>query len=81
MLLKEIWISIVWQQVVTRLESWSNSISLNTSISCRKGKNVLAIAGLNNAKSSSDLLINAILSTEPLVSKKTNDRKKRGGDI
>ena len=29
----------------------------------RKGKNVLAIAGLNNAKSSSDLLINAILST------------------
>ena len=44
------------------------------------GKNVLAIAGLNNAKTSSDLLINPILSTEPLVSKKTNDRKKRGGD-
>ena len=44
------------------------------------GKNILAIAGLNNAKTSSDLLINPILSTEPLVSKKTNDRKKRGGD-
>ena len=44
------------------------------------GKNVLAIAGLNNAKTSSDLLINPILSTEPLVSKKTDDRKKRGGN-
>ena len=44
------------------------------------GKNVLAIAGLNNAKTSSDLLINPILSTEPLVSKKTDDRKKPGGD-
>jgi len=44
------------------------------------GKNVLAIAGLNNAKTSSDLLINPILSTEPLISKKTNNRKKREGD-
>ena len=44
------------------------------------GKNILAIAGLNNAKTSSDLLINPILSAEPLVSKNTNDREKRGGD-
>ena len=46
----------------------------------RTGKNVLAIAGLNNAMTSSDLLINPILSTEPLASKKTDDRKKRGDD-
>ena len=46
----------------------------------RKGTNVFAIAGLNNAKTSSDLLINPILSTDPLVDKKKNDRKERSID-
>lgn len=43
----------------------------------RNGSNVFAIAGLNNAKTSSDLLINPILSTEPLVKKKKSDLKSR----
>ncbi len=50
----------------------SNHISL-----LRNGINVFAIAGLNNAKTSSDLLINPILSTEPLVRKKKSDLKSR----
>lgn len=45
------------------------------------GRNVLAIAGLNTAKTSSDLLIHPVLSTGPLVvSEKANDQKKREGD-
>ena len=50
------------------------NISEHTSL-LRKGKNVLAIVGLNNNKTSSDLLINPILSTKPLASAKKNDRK------
>ena len=57
------------------LEQFDISEHLNL---LRKGKNVFAIAGLNNAKTSSDLLINPILSTDPLVDKKKNDRKERG---
>mgnify|MGYP001157263666 CR=1 FL=1 len=43
----------------------------------RKGTNVFAIVGLNNSKTSSDLLINPILSTDPLVEKKKNGSKEQ----
>ena len=43
----------------------------------RKGRNVFAIVGLNKAKTSSDLLINPILSTEPLAKKKKSVLEER----
>ena len=39
----------------------------------RQGENALAIAGLNNSKSSSDLLIHPVLATEVLAKEKNND--------